>query len=80
MLRVQVDRHRCVGAGNCIYLAPTAFRWREGSYTKADVLEPDTVEEDVLRAAAASCPTQAIILEEADDLAPWAGVLPQAPQ
>lgn len=71
-LRVWVDRQRCVGAGNCIFLAPTAFKWRENDFLKATVLDPETVEEDRLRDAAASCPTQAIILEDASDPAPWA--------
>jgi ferredoxin len=30
MLRVTVDRHKCVGAGSCITIAPTAFDWYEG--------------------------------------------------
>ena len=71
-VRVRVDRQRCIGAGNCIFLAPTAFRWREGEFLKADTLDPETVEEEILVHAARSCPTDAIILEPADDIAPWA--------
>jgi ferredoxin len=72
-LRRRVDRQRCIGAGNCIFIAPTVFHWRKGEFLKADALDPETVEEEVLRDAAASCPTQAIIIEDSDDLAPWAG-------
>ena len=71
-LRVRVDRQRCIGAGNCIFLAPTVFHWREREFLKADVLDPETVEEEVLWDAAASCPTQAILIEDSDDPAPWA--------
>ena len=71
MLKARVDRHRCVGAGNCITLAPTAFDWTEGDYGKADVLDVTTVDEETLRAAALSCPTQAIVIEEVDELLPW---------
>jgi ferredoxin len=71
-VRVRVDRHRCIGAGNCIFVAPTAFHWRQGEFLKAELLDPETVEEDVLREAAAACPTQAIVIEAADDPAPWA--------
>jgi class 3 adenylate cyclase len=71
MLTARVDRHRCVGAGNCITLAPTAFDWAEGDYAKADVLDVTTVDQEVLRAAALSCPTQAIVIEEVDELLPW---------
>jgi ferredoxin len=72
MMRIRVDRHRCIGAGTCIFLAPTAFKWREGEFLKADVLDPETVEEEILTDAIASCPTQAIEVEFDGDPAPWA--------
>jgi class 3 adenylate cyclase len=71
MLRARVDRHRCIGAGNCITLAPTVFDWVPGDLYKAELLDPDSVEEEMLRAAALSCPTDAIELEEVDELLPW---------
>ena len=67
-VRVTVDRRRCIGAGTCIFLAPTAFNWRDENRLKAEVLDPETVEDEVLRMADAACPTQAIIIEEEDDL------------
>ena len=70
-VRARVDRHKCIGAGNCITLAPTAFDWLAGDYGKADVVGPDSVDEELLRAAAFSCPTAAIILEDAAELLPW---------
>src|SRR6266540_114734 len=71
MLRARVDRHRCVGAGNCITLAPTAFDWHEGDFAKADVIDATSVEEDLLREAALACPTIAIEIEEVEELLPW---------
>jgi class 3 adenylate cyclase len=71
MLRVRVDRHRCVAAGNCITIAPTAFDWQGEEAFKARVVDPESVEEEVLREAALSCPTQAIVIEEIDELLPW---------
>jgi class 3 adenylate cyclase len=71
MLRARLDRHRCVGAGNCITLAPTAFDWHEGDFAKAGVLDATSVDEELLRAAALSCPTQAIEVEEFEELLPW---------
>jgi class 3 adenylate cyclase len=71
MLRARVDRHRCVAAGNCISIAPTAFDWHAGEAFKADVVEVESVEDEVLREAAFSCPTQAIVIEEVDELLPW---------
>lgn len=63
-VKVVIDRRRCIGAGTCIVLAPTAFRWRQGDFLKPEILDPRTVDEDVLREVAAACPTQAIVLEE----------------
>ena len=71
MLRARVDRHRCLGAGNCITIAPTAFDWLEGDLLKAAVIDADGVEEELLRQAAASCPTDAIVIEEVEQLLPW---------
>ena len=70
-IRARVDRHKCVGAGNCITLAPTAFDWLAGDYGKSDVVGADSIDEEVLRAAAFSCPTAAIILEDVAELLPW---------
>ncbi len=70
-VRARVDRHKCIGAGNCITLAPTAFDWLAGDYGKADVVGADSVDEEVLRAAAFACPTAAIILEDVAELLPW---------
>jgi class 3 adenylate cyclase len=71
MLRARVDRHRCVAAGNCITIAPTAFDWHSAEAFKADVIDVESVEEELLREAALSCPTQAIRIEEVDELLPW---------
>ena len=70
-LRVRVDRHKCIGAGNCITLAPTAFDWLRGDVGKAEVLEPDSVDDELLREASFACPTGAIVIEEVSDLLPW---------
>src|SRR5919201_826618 len=71
MLKARLDRHKCVGAGNCITLAPTAFDWLKGDFGKADVVDVESVEEELLRAAAMACPTDAIIVEETEELLPW---------
>jgi class 3 adenylate cyclase len=70
-IRARVDRHKCIGAGNCITIAPTAFDWLAGDYGKSDVVGEDTVDEEVLRAAAFACPTAAVILEDISELLPW---------
>jgi ferredoxin len=64
-VRLVIDRRRCIGAGTCIALAPTVLRWRQGDFLKPELLDPSTVDEDILREVAAACPTRAIVLEEA---------------
>jgi len=71
VLRARVDRHRCVGAGTCITIAPTAFDWHEGDFAKAGVIDPSSVEEEILREAALACPTAAIVVESVEELLPW---------
>jgi class 3 adenylate cyclase len=70
-LQLRVDRHRCVGAGTCITTAPTAFDWYKGDFAKAGLVDPSTVEDDVLREAVLACPTGAISVEEIEELLPW---------
>jgi class 3 adenylate cyclase len=68
---VRVDRGRCIGVGNCVTLAPTAFDWVKGDIMKAEVVDATSVDEERLRAAILACPTQAIIVEEVEELLPW---------
>ncbi|MDP9237601.1 MAG: ferredoxin [Chloroflexota bacterium] len=70
-VRVRVDRHRCIGAGNCITIAPTAFDWHAGDFLKADVVDADSVDEEVLHEARLACPTLAIEIEQVQELLPW---------
>ena len=66
-VRVVIDRRRCIGAGTCITLAPTAFQWRKGDFLKPEVLDLSTVDEDTLREIVIACPTHALVLEEVID-------------
>jgi class 3 adenylate cyclase len=70
-LQTRIDRHRCIGAGNCIAIAPTAFDWLPGELLKVALVDPSSVDEELLRQAALSCPTQAIVIEEVENLLPW---------
>ncbi len=71
MLTVRVDRTRCIGAGNCILIAPTVFDWLKGDHGKAEVVDPASVEEELVREAALACPTQAVTVEVLEELLPW---------
>ena len=70
-LKARIDRHRCIGAGTCITIAPTAFDWHEGELLKAGVLDASSVEDELVREAALACPTGAIEIEEIEELLPW---------
>jgi len=70
-IRATVDRHKCIGAGNCITLAPTAFDWLKGDFGKAEVVDPESVDEELLREVAFACPTAAITIDDVSELLPW---------
>jgi class 3 adenylate cyclase len=71
VITVRIDRTRCIGAGNCIHIAPTAFQWLPGDHGKADVADLASVEEELVREAMLACPTQAVEIEETAELLPW---------
>lgn len=62
VMRVRIDREKCVSAGNCVVTAPTVFVLDEDE--KATLIDPGTVDEETLRLAAEMCPTEAIVLED----------------
>jgi ferredoxin len=74
-LRVIIDRRRCIGAGTCLALAPSAFQWRKGDFLKPELVDATSVDEDTLREVAAACPTQAIVLEDMIEPLQGSGVL-----
>jgi ferredoxin len=57
---VTVDRELCIGAGNCVRLAPGVFALDEDRV--AIVLDAEGASQDALRRAATSCPAGAIEL------------------
>ena len=58
----KVDRKLCVGAGNCVAIAPEVFALDDEN--KALVTNPKGAEEDVIWKAAESCPVDAVIIED----------------
>jgi ferredoxin len=61
-MRVRIDREKCVSAENCVVTAPTAFILDDDG--KARLLDPTSIDHDVLWSVAELCPTEAIILED----------------
>ncbi len=63
-MKVKVDRELCIGVSNCVAIAPTVFQLDDQN--KAVVLDPSSVNEDILMEAAESCPENAIIVEDGE--------------
>ncbi len=60
-MKVKVDRELCVGLSNCVAIAPAVFKLDDQN--KAVVLDPNSVDEQIVLEAAESCPENAIIVE-----------------
>jgi len=63
-MKVTVDRDLCIGAANCVAIAPSVFQLDADN--KAVVVNDQDVSDDTLWEAAQSCPTDAITLEDED--------------
>ncbi len=57
-LRIEVDRDRCMGSGNCAFHAPATFDLDDD--LKVVVLDPDGDPEEKVRIAVEGCPTAAL--------------------
>jgi ferredoxin len=63
-VEVAIDWDRCMGSGNCVFLAPGTFDLSDDGH--AVVLDPEATDEARLRAAAEGCPVGAISLSKGD--------------
>jgi ferredoxin len=57
---IEIDTERCMGSGNCVFLAPGTFDL--GDEGHAVVVDPEGTDEARLRATAEGCPVGAITL------------------
>ena len=62
--KIKIDRDLCIGAASCVALAMKTFAL--DSENKAIVLSEDEDSAEAIKLAAESCPTKAIILEDAE--------------
>ncbi|OGY24625.1 MAG: hypothetical protein A2126_04290 [Candidatus Woykebacteria bacterium GWB1_45_5] len=61
-MKIKIDRDLCIGAGTCVALAPNTFELDDE--LKATLKDNDKKDpEEGILAAAKSCPTLAVILE-----------------
>jgi len=63
-LKVEIDRSRCIGAANCVGMAPKTFQL-DGS-KKAVVKDPTATNDQTLFEAAECCPTEAVLLTHSE--------------
>lgn len=61
---IAIDRAECIGSGNCVAVAPRAFRLDESM--KAAVIDPDAEPLENVIDAAELCPTRAIYVAQGD--------------
>lgn len=62
--QIKIDRNLCIGAASCVALAMKTFALDDEN--KAIVLDDNGDVPEAIRLAAESCPTKAIILENAE--------------
>ena len=71
-MRIIVDLVRCQSYGQCVYAAPTVFRFNGEEALEFDYAPDDALREEVLRAVAA-CPVQATRVGMAEEAPERAG-------
>jgi ferredoxin len=64
LVRITIDRERCMGSGNCAFWAPSTFDLDDD--LKAIVLDADGDDSSKVRNAVEACPTHALALVEQD--------------
>lgn len=64
-MRIVIDLNRCLGYAQCVPLAPKTLRLSGDEALEYDPNPDDSQRQRVLRAAA-SCPVQAIIVDQLD--------------
>jgi ferredoxin len=62
LVRITIDREKCMGSGNCSFWAPATFDLDDDM--KAVVVDPNGDSVDKLRNAVEACPTHALAIEE----------------
>ena len=65
-MRIVVDLNRCLGYAQCVPLAPKTVRLAGEEALEYDP-NPDDAQHQQLLRAAASCPVQAIIVDQLDE-------------
>ncbi len=62
MIRVTIDRERCVGSGNCLFWAPGTFDLDDEGLSV--VIDPAGDDDATIQVAVEGCPTRAISVSD----------------
>ncbi|MFE7840395.1 ferredoxin [Streptomyces sp. NPDC057474] len=62
---IAIDHDRCIGAGQCAFIAPEVFDQRDDGLVLLLVERPDDARLDAVREAVESCPMSALSVGEA---------------
>ena len=62
MKKIKLDLEKCIGCGTCAALASNTFKMNDEG--KVDIINQAGDDQETLKMAIDSCPTQAIVLEE----------------
>ena len=63
VVRITIDREKCIGSGNCVFNADGVFGQDDDGI--AIVVDQDAKSADTVEFAATSCPVKAITVETA---------------
>jgi ferredoxin len=64
MLRIGVNKNRCIGSADCTETAPAVFQLDDGG--KSEVIDPAGAPDAAIAAAARACPVKAITIVDAN--------------
>lgn len=65
-MKVRIDRPACIGAANCVAVAPHLFHLDRDNKAVVAQAAAEEADEEILWEAADGCPALAIILEDDD--------------
>jgi len=64
-IQIAIDRAECIGSGQCVAVAPRAFRLDDAM--KAAIIDPEAESLDRVLEAAEICPARAIYVSQGGD-------------
>jgi ferredoxin len=74
LLRIEIDRDKCVGSGNCVFWAPATFDLDDEGFSV--VIDPSGETEERIRVAVEGCPSKALFAESVEAPEPVGEPLP----